>query len=258
MVVKKTFRPDRPAMRDPDIGLHTEFLPLYARVPIDRLARAYGWAVSSDHPECRYAVWDISRNYALISASKVRHGHPAAGRNFRHLGVILRMFEEYGGGAALTEPDFAAFHCSLTKAGAASVHAEAQMLTYRILKSRAARPLVSCQTEADDLSRKIFHCTGRLESVLKEDFRSYPVPGILDLFTGEEIVCREALRWAGAQPPWSPAYRLFNKLLIRTDKTNARNESGRPRGTRTRQRIYVNRSPACYEIARLYLEAQSR
>jgi hypothetical protein len=245
-------------MRDPDTGLYMDFLPLYARVPMSRLAEAYEWAMTSEHPECRYAIWAIARNHALSPAADSRRQHPGRVRNFRHLSMVLRVYEECGDGTgdARPDPDLSRFHCPRTKAGAASAHPEAQMLSYRVLSYRARRKHASCEREAQNLSNGAFYCIQRLGRILKQRFTDYPVPQLRDLFIAEEIVCREALRWASAQPRWSAAFRLFDKLRERTNKLEADNKAGTPQGSTTEQKVYANYILICRKIGRLYLNSQ--
>jgi len=247
-------------MRDPDTGLHMEYFPLHAQVPMARLEQAWEWAKASEHSECRYAVWAIARNHATAPRTLPHHDAPSIMWNNAFLFRIWELWSEFEANRSITpaEPDLSSLHCRLTQAGAESGHPEAQVLVRRILEARAAEARGSFADRKAALFA-IWSPTDRLEQLLADDlkFTQYPVPRLRALFTAEEVVCREALCWAKLQPVSSEAFRLFKKLLKRTDKLSADSKAGRPLGNKTQQKRYVQRTEWCRKIAGLYLDARA-
>ena len=247
-------------MRDPDTGLHMEYLPLYASVPIARLEQAWEWAKLSDHPECRYAAWAIAQNHAIAPRSIADHDVPSLLLISIHLSTVWRVYGEFesGGLRSPAEPGLARFHCELTRAGEAWGHPEARMLVYRILAARAAHAEASGDARA--ALERIWNPAKRLKALLDEspEFSGYPEPRLRSLFTAEEVVCREALCWARGQPEGAEAFRLWTRLRDRTDRLEAGNKLGKPMGTKTAQKSYVMRKGWYRKIAALYLESRAR
>ena len=248
-------------MRDPDTGLHMEYLPLYTSVPIGRLEEAWEWARTYPHPECGYGVWSISRIYETTPPVPYLVDTPSIMWIMVHLSMMLSVYGEYKSGSLRSpaEPELARFHCELTGAGEAWGHPEARMLVYRILAARAARAAAKSASDVKSAILAIWNTTERLEALLEEspEFTAYPVPRLRSLFTAEEVVCRDALCWARRQPESSEAFALFERLRKRTDSLEADNKLGRPMGTRSKQKHYVARIQWHRKIAALYLESRA-
>jgi antitoxin HigA-1 len=236
-----------------------DFLPLGARVPIERLAAAWEWATLSDHPECRYAVWSIARNHASAETNPVTT-HATI---MRHLSIISALFDDYESRGLLTAPcpDLSAFHCDITRAAMDAGHPEMQVLAHRILSARgeiANTPVDERLNLYTDISKN----TDRmLDLKTKPDFLHYPIPPFSDLLTPEEKAYRPALAWAGAQPAGSDAHVLFTKIQRRTDSLSAGKRRGRLPRNKDNKNYYIYKSGTLYvwyrKLARLYLESPS-
>ena len=246
------------AGRYPDMA-SIYFLPLCARISVERLAAASQWAMLSDHPECRYAVWSIARNHARADTNPVT----VHATIMRHLSIISALFDDYESRGLLTAPypDLSAFHCAVTKTAIDTGHPEMQVLAHRILRARGE----IASTPTDDRLNLYTDISKNTEQILKVkrklDWSHYPVPQFSDLLTPEEKVYRHALAWASTQPEGTEAFALFSKIRRRTDSLSAGMRRGRLPSNKDSKSYYIYKSGTLYvwyrKLARLYLDSPS-
>ena len=258
-------KPYRPGKLQPRIGgpgeefRETPYLPLTARVAIERLAAAYEWAIHSDHPECRFALWSLAR----IHARALAHGINRA-IIMRELSIIASLYDEAESPSGLAPlcPELAAFHCPVTREAVTLAHPAMQVFVYRVLRDRkriAANPTME---EREQLKSSIArNRTAILKFRDKLDPSPYPIPLFSDLLTPEERVYQPALAWAATQPVNSAAFKLFEKLQSRTDTLAVKERVSPLSRNKDNNSYYIYKSGSLYpwyrQLARLYLASPS-